>query len=147
MKGWNGKLLRVDLKGKAVAQEYDSEMAMNFLGGRGFAIKILWDELKPGIDALSPENKLVYATGPLTGFALASSGKMVVAAKSPLTGGYGDGNVGSWVAVQMRKAGYDAIVVEGKAKKPIITWVNDDKIELLDAKTIGDSALLKLRRE
>jgi aldehyde:ferredoxin oxidoreductase len=73
---------------------------------------------KTGIDALSPENKLVYATGPLTGFTLASSGKMVVAAKSPLTGGYGDGNVGSWVAVQMRKAGYDVIVVEGKAKKP-----------------------------
>jgi len=119
MKGWNGKLLRVDLtKGKAVAQEYSSEMAANFLGGRGFAIKILWNELKPGIDALSPENKLVYATGPLTGFALPSSGKMVVAAKSPLTCGYGDGNIGSWVAVQMRKAGYDVIVVEGKAKKP-----------------------------
>jgi len=83
MRGWNGKLLRVDLtKGKTVAQEYSSEMAANFLGGRGFAIKILWDELKPGIDALSPENKLVYATGPLTGFALLSSGNGCCSKKS-----------------------------------------------------------------
>ena len=94
-------------------------MAHGFLGGRGFAIRILWDELKRGIDPFSPDNKLVFAAGPLTGFSLPSSGKLVVASKSPLTGGYGDGNIGTLAAVQMRKAGYDAVIVEGRAKKPM----------------------------
>jgi len=137
MFGWNGKFLRVNLsKNKAVAEEYETSIAKNFLGGRGFAAKILWDELKPGIDPLSSDNKLVFATGPLTGFALPSSGKLVVAAKSPLTGGYGDGNIGTHAAVQMRKAGYDAVIVEDKAKKPIVLLIRDESSEFLDAKDL-----------
>ena len=137
MFGWNGKFLRVNLsKNKAVTEEYEANIAKNFLGGRGFAAKILWDELKSGIDPLSPENKLIFATGPLTGFALPSSGKLVVAAKSPLTGGYGDGNIGTHAAVQMRKAGYDAVIVEDKAKKPIVLLIQDESGEFLDAKDL-----------
>jgi len=137
MFGWTGKFLHVNLsKGKAVADEYGASMAKNFLGGRGFAVKILWDELKRGIDPLSPENRLVFAAGPLTGFALPSSGKLVVAAKSPLTGGYGDGNVGTRAVVQMRKAGYDALIVEGKAKRPMVLLVRDESAEFLDAKDL-----------
>ncbi len=137
MYGWNGKFLRVNLsKQKAVVREYDAAMARNFLGGRGFAAKILWDELKPGVDSLSPENRLIFAVGPLTGFALPSSGKMVVAAKSPLTGGYGDGNIGTYAAVQMRRAGYDAIIVEGKAEAPTVLLVEDSTVEFLDAKEL-----------
>lgn len=133
--GWNGKFLRVDLtREKAVAQNYDSELALKFLGGRGFAAKILWDELKPGIDAFSPDNKLVFVAGPLTAFALPSSGKLVAAAKSPLTGGYGDGNLGTMATVQMRRAGYDAIIIEGKAKKPTVLRIENEKTELLDGK-------------
>jgi len=135
MEGWNGRFLRVNLtKQKAAAKDYDPEMARKFLGGRGFAAKILWDELKPGVDPLSPENRLIFAAGPLTGFALPSSGKLVAAAKSPLTGGYGDGNIGSYVAVQMRRAGYDAIIVEGRAEKPTILLVEGNIAEFLDAK-------------
>ena len=137
MYGWNGKFLRVNLtKHKAVVKEYDASMARNFLGGRGFAAKILWDELKPDVDPLSPENRLIFAAGPLTGFTLPSSGKLVVAAKSPLTGGYGDGNIGTYAAVQMRKASYDAIIVEGKAETPTILLVEDSTIEFLDAKEL-----------
>jgi aldehyde:ferredoxin oxidoreductase len=137
MYGWTGKFLYVNLsKAKAVAKQCDASLAKNFLGGRGFAAKILWDELKPGIDPLSPENKLVFAVGPLTGFALPSSGKMVVAAKSPLTNGYGDGNVGSYAAVQIRKAGYDAAIIEGKAEKPLALLVQDEEAEFLDAKDL-----------
>ncbi|MCK4474693.1 aldehyde ferredoxin oxidoreductase, partial [Candidatus Bathyarchaeota archaeon] len=137
MYGWTGKLLRVNLsKSKAVVQEYGADMAKNFLGGRGFAAKILWDELKLGTDPLSPKNKLVFATGPLTGFALPSSGKLVVAAMSPLTGGYGDGSIGSVATVQMRKAGYDALVVEGKAEKPTFLLVQDERTDFLDAKEL-----------
>jgi len=127
--------LRVNLtKKKAVFQEFDADFAQTWIGGRGFAAKILWDELKPGTDALSPENRLIFATGPLTGASLPSSGKLVVAAKSPLTGGYGDGNVGTWVCVNMRKAGYEAMVFEGKAEKPTVLLVENDKIEFLDGK-------------
>ena len=133
MQGWNGRLLRANLtRGKAITQEYNPSLAKNFLGGRGFAIKILWDELKPGIDAFSPENKLIFAAGPLTGFPLPSSGKLIVAAKSPLTGGYGDGNLGTTAAVQLRKAGYDMIVIEGRAPKPTILRIEDDETALLN---------------
>ena len=129
--------MRVNLsKSHAVVQKYGADMAKNFLGGRGFAAKILWDELKPGTDPLSPENKLVFAAGPLTGFALPSSGKLVVAAKSPLTGGYGDGSIGSVATVQMRRAGYDALVIEGKAEKPTFLLVQDNQTEFPDAEEL-----------
>jgi aldehyde:ferredoxin oxidoreductase len=148
MYGWNGKFLRVNLsKNKAAIDEYDADFAKGFLGGRGFAAKILWDELKPGIDPLSPENKLVFAVGPLTGFALPSSGKMVIAAKSPLTGGYGDGNIGTHAAVQMRKAGIDAIIVEGKAKKPVALLVQDKEPEFLDAANLWGLNSFKTEEE
>jgi aldehyde:ferredoxin oxidoreductase len=137
MYGWTGKFLRVNLsKGKAVADVYEKSLARRFLGGRGFAAKILWDELKHGIDPLSPENKLVFAAGPLTGFSLPSSGKLVVASKSPLTGGYGDGNIGTLATVQMRKAGYDAVIVEGRAKKPTVLVVRDESAEFIDAEDL-----------
>ena len=135
MFGWNGNFLKINLsKNRAIVETFDSNFAFNYLGGRGFAAKILWDNVKPEVDALSPENKLVFAAGPLTGFGFPNSGKLVVAAKSPLTGGYGDGNMGTNSAVQMRKAGYDAVIVEGKAKSPTILYVQDKNAEFVDAK-------------
>ena len=133
MFGWNGNFLKINLtKNKAYADSFDSNFAFNYLGGRGFAAKILWDCLKPGTDPLSPDNKLVFAAGPLTGFGLPNSGKLVVAARSPLTGGYGDGNIGTIAAVQMRKAGYDAVIIEGKAKTPVILHIKDNIAEFVD---------------
>ncbi len=133
--GWNGAILQVDLsKHKAVAQPYDKDLALNFLGGRGFASKILWDTLKAGTEPLSPNNRLIFAAGPLTGIGLPNSGKLVVAAKSPLTGGYGDGNIGTMAAVNMRRAGYDALVIEGKAESPVILHIKDKVSEFLDGK-------------
>ncbi len=135
MFGWQGRFLNVNLtKNKAVVSNYDSSFAFNYLGGRGFAARILWDQLKPGTDPLSPDNKLIFAAGPLTGFGVPNSGKLVVAAKSPLTGGYGDGNIGTQAAVQMRKAGYDALIIEGRAKSPVFVHVRDKSAELVDAK-------------
>jgi len=134
MKGWDGKILRFNLsKGKFSTQEFDAAFATKFMGGRGFAAKILWDEMKPGIDPFSPENLLIMATGPLTSLPLPSSGKIVVAAKSPLTGGYGDGNLGSWAAVNLRKAGYDALVFTGSASKPSYVTIVDGDVEIKDA--------------
>lgn len=135
MLGWTGTFLKIDLsKSKAVAEQYDESIALNFLGGRGFAVKILWDTLKQGTDPLSPENKLIFAAGPLTAIGLPNSGKLVVASKSPLTGGYGDGNSGTWAAVNMRKAGYDALIIEGKAQAPVILYIKDKACEFVDAK-------------
>ena len=135
MYGWQGRFLKVNLtKNKAVAESYDSKFAFNYLGGRGFAARILWDQLKPGTDPLSPDNKLVFAAGPLTGFALPNSGKIIVASKSPITGGYGDGTIGTRAVVQLRKAGYDGIIVEGKAKSPVFIHVKDKVAELVDSK-------------
>lgn len=134
MAGWNGCLLRVDLtRQKSVAQKYSRDFAEKFIGGRGFAAKILWDELKPGLDPFSPENLLIIAAGPLTGLPIPSSGKIVVASKSPLTGGYGDGNIGSRAAVSLRKAGYDGLILVGKAKNPSYLLVDDDKTEIREA--------------
>jgi len=134
MYGWNGCFLKVDLsRRKSTVEPFDASFATSFLGGRGFAAKILWDTLPTGTDALSPENKLIFATGPLTGFPLPNSGKLVVASKSPLTGGYGDGNIGTFAAVHLRKAGYDAAVVEGKAKKPVFLHMRDKTVEFVDA--------------
>jgi len=134
MKGWNGRILRIDLSSeKSFSQGFGIEFALKFLGGRGFAAKMLWDETRAGTDPLSPENLLIMVTGPLTGLPLPSSGKIVVAAKSPLTGGYGDGNLGSLAAVQLRKAGYDALVVTGASRKPTYIMIVNGSVEIKDA--------------
>ena len=137
MFGWTGRILRIDLsKMKYHIDKLPEEILGMFIGGRGIAIKILWDELYPGIDPYSPYNKLVIAAGPLSGLPAPSSGKLVVASKSPLTNGYGDGNIGTLASVHIRKAGYDAIVIEGKAEKPTYIYIEDDKIEFKDARDL-----------
>lgn len=137
MPGWWGTLLRIDLtRNKIVKQEIEPRILTKFIGGRGLAIKILWDELPPGVDPLSPYNKLVIASGPLSGLPAPSSGKLVVASKSPLTNGYGDGNIGTMTSVMLKRAGYDVIVIEGRAQKPVYIYIEDDKVEILDARDL-----------
>ncbi|MEM0361880.1 MAG: aldehyde ferredoxin oxidoreductase family protein [Sulfolobales archaeon] len=134
MFGWHGRLLRINLSSRKISVEnINAEVLLKFLGGRGLAAYILWNELEAGTHPLSPSNKLVIAAGPLTGLPLPSSGKLVVASKSPLTYGYGDGNIGTKAAVNLRKCGYDALVVEGAAEKPTMILVENDKVELLPA--------------
>ncbi|HSB07846.1 MAG TPA: aldehyde ferredoxin oxidoreductase family protein, partial [Thermodesulfobacteriota bacterium] len=107
-------------------------MKRDFLGGRGFAIKLLWDEVR-NVDPLSEKNKLIFAVGPLSGQLLPSAGKMVVASKSPLTGGYGDGNMGTMASVHLRKSGYDGMVIEGKSEKPCYILIEDENVTIMDA--------------
>lgn len=133
MKGYAGRLLRVNLSEGSVSKEEISEAVQrDFLGGRGFAVKLLWDEVR-NADPLSEYNKIIFSTGPLTGQPLPSSGKMVIASKSPLTGGYGDGNIGTMASVHLRKAGYDLTVVEGKSEKPCYLLIEDEKVQIVDA--------------
>jgi len=134
MKGWNGKMLWIDLSKKETKTiEYPKEWAMEYIGGRGLAIRILWEYNKPGVDPFSPDNLLIFAIGPLTGMPIPSSGKLQVASKSPLTGGYGDGNIGTLFSVEMRKSGLDAIVFYGKSEKPVLLNIENDKVSFESA--------------
>ncbi len=137
MSGYHGKLLRVDLtSGEISNYMYPEEWQEKFIGGRGFAVKYLYENIKPGIDPLGPENHLVFTVGPLSGLSLPSSSKLIVAAKSPITGGYGDGNLGTRASPQIRKAGYDGIVISGKASGPVYLLIQDGDAKLLDASDI-----------
>ncbi len=134
MSGYHGKMLRINLTtGEITTYKYPEGWKRKYIGGRGFTTKYLWDNIKPGTDPLGPENILMFAVGPLTGHSLPSSGKMVVAAKSPITRGYGDGNLGTRAAPLLRKAGYDGIIIEGKAEKPVYISIDNEKVEILDA--------------
>jgi len=133
MEGQAGKILRINLSDGGIAkEEISEEMRAKFLGGRGFAAKILWDEVR-GVEPLSEENKIIFSTGPLTGLPLPSSGKMVIASKSPLTGGYGDGNIGTMAALHLRRAGYDVLIVEGKSEAPCYIAIHDEEVRIIDA--------------
>ncbi|MEM2006375.1 MAG: aldehyde ferredoxin oxidoreductase family protein [Sulfolobales archaeon] len=133
MKGWSGRYLYVDLSNKKFHYvNFSDDVLISFIGGRGLAIKLLWDLNPAGVDPLSPENHLILAVGPLTGYPLPSSGKMVVASKSPLTGGYGDGNIGTRAAVELRRLGVDAVAIKGRAEKPTILYLSCDGVEFKD---------------
>jgi aldehyde:ferredoxin oxidoreductase len=134
MNGYTGQILRVNLTAKTFRKEnFNESFAHKWLGGRGFAVKILYDELAPGIDPLGPDNKFIVALGPISGIPAPNTGKAIVAGKSPMTGGYGDGNLGTRVAEQLRKAGYDALIVEGRAAGPTMLVIQDDRVEFLPA--------------
>lgn len=135
MKGYVGKILRVDLtSSSSESQVLDERMARKYLGGRGLGTKILYDEQPAGIDAFSPENIIVFATGPLTGTKTPSSGRHFVISKSPATGGISFTSSGGTWGVELKKAGYDAIVVKGRAEKPAYLWIENGDIELRNAK-------------
>lgn len=133
-RGYNGQYLRINLSKSTIkTEELKDEWAENFLGGNGFGTKILWDEVPPHADALSPENKLIFATGVLTGTIWPSSGRIEVIAKSPLTGIYGDANAGGFFAPELKYSGYDMLVFEGSSKSPVYLLITEKGPELLDA--------------
>jgi len=133
MYGWMGTILRVDLtSGKVEKETLGEELRRNYIGGRGINVKILYDEVKPGIHGLDPGNVLIFGTGPLTGTSLAS-GRINITAMSPLTKILGDSNGGSHFSPELKFAGYDHIVFTGKADKPVYLWIDNDEVELRDA--------------
>jgi aldehyde:ferredoxin oxidoreductase len=135
MGGYTGNVLFVDLSKKKVRKEkLSGETVRSFVGMRGFTSKLLWDRVR-GVDALSPENLIVFGTGPLTGVAL-TGGRALVAAKSPLTGALGYANFGGHWGPALKYAGYDLLVVEGKAKNPAYILIEDDNVDIRDARGI-----------
>lgn len=134
MYAYAGKLLRIDLSsGETGAEPLSPEMARAYLGGRGFAARILYDELRPGINPLGPENKLVLAAGTLTGTPGPVANRTLAAAKSPLTGLWGDAAFGGRFGEQLKRAGFDALIIEGAAERPVFLWIHDDQVEIADA--------------
>ena len=137
MKGWIGKLIRVDLtKGEWKVEELDQKMAAKFIGGRGLGSKILFDEIDPKLEPFSPNNKLIMATGPLTGTSASAAGRYMVITKTPLTGTIACSNSGGHFGAELKFAGFDLIIIEGKAKEPVYLYVEDGKAEIKDAKHI-----------
>ncbi len=134
MHGWMGAVLRVDLtREKVVKQPLDKEAAAKFIGGRGLNSKVLFDEVRPDIDPLTPKNVLCLAVGPLTGTPFTSSSRIHVSTLSPYSYILGDGNAGGAFPAFLKFAGYDQIVVTGRADKPKYLWIDDDEAELRDA--------------
>jgi len=132
--GYTGNILRVDLTKEKTSIENPEELfCRRYIGGEGFVAYYLLKELKAGIDPLKPENILIFATGPLTGFAIPGTGRNSVGAKSPLTGGFGEAEVGGHWGAELKHAGFDAIIIEGKAKNSVYLWINDGKAEIKDA--------------
>jgi len=132
--GYNGKILRVNLSTQQTAVEsIDEQFCRRYIGGAGFVTYYLWKELMPATDALGPDNKLVFALGPVSGLQIPGAARHCVGAKSPLTGCIAKSEVGGYWAVQLKRAGYDAIIVEGRADKPSYLFIRDGEIEIKDA--------------
>lgn len=137
MNGWIGKILRVNLtNGEFKVEDLDKNLAIKFLGGRGLGSKILYDEIDPRIDPLGPENKLILATGPLTGTSASAAGRYMAITKSPLTGTIACSNSGGHFGPELKFSGFDMIIIEGKAKEPVYIYIEDGAIEIRDAKSI-----------
>jgi len=132
--GYIGKILRVDLTERRISTEkLDAEIAKKFIGGKGLGAKILYDSLKLGTDPLSPENILIFASGPLTATLAPTSARWAVVTKSPLTNIFLDCQVGGYFGAAMKLAGFDCIIMEGKADSPVYLWVHDGNAEILNA--------------
>jgi aldehyde:ferredoxin oxidoreductase len=137
MYGYNGKVLRVNLTERTIVVEaLDLEQAKKFIGGRGLGTKIFMDEVDPMVDPLSPENKLIIVTGPLTGTPVPTGGRYMVVTKSPLTNTIACSNSGGFWGAEFKAAGYDIIIFEGKADAPVYLTIVDDKVEIKDASNL-----------
>lgn len=134
MFGWTGTILRINLSTGAIKRERTNmEDARLFIGARGMATKIISDEVDAKVDPLGVDNKLIFAPGPLSGTFAPSMGRYDVVTKGPLTGTIAASNSGGSFGPEVKFAGYDMVIVEGKAKNPVYVWIKDDDVEIRDA--------------
>ncbi|MFN0186395.1 MAG: aldehyde ferredoxin oxidoreductase family protein [Aquabacterium sp.] len=131
---WAGKILRVNLTAGTVKSEpLNMDWARAYLGSRGLATKYIVEEVDARVDPLSPDNKLIWATGPLTGTMASTGGRYTVVTKGPLTGAIACSNSGGYFGAELKMAGWDMVIFEGKSAKPVYLWIEDDHAELRDA--------------
>ena len=134
MYGYRGKILRINLTDHTFKTEaLDHGKALKYIGGRGLGSRIMAEEVDPKVDAFDPENKIIIATGPLTGTPTPAGGRYMVVTKSPLTGTIASSNSGGFWGSELKFAGYDLLILEGKSPKPVNVFIEDDKVEIKDA--------------
>lgn len=134
MFGWKGKILRVKLsEGTIKDEDLPSYLMEEYIGGRGMGIRILYDEIDPSIDALSPENKLIFATGPVTGTGMPAASRFCVISKSPLSHAIANPVCGGYFGINLKYAGYDLLIVEGKSPEPVYLHIHNDRVSLRPA--------------
>lgn len=132
--GFKGNILRVNLsRMKFSYQKLNERYAKEYLGGSGLATRFLIDEFEPKVDPLAPENRLVFMTGPLTGTNAPCCGRYTVVSKSPLTGFWAESGSGGYWGPELKFAGFDGIIIEGKARDPVYLWINEKQIEIRNA--------------
>lgn len=134
MNGFNGKIARIDLSARKVTIETPPEaFYRQYLGGRGIIVHTLLKEIPPKTDPFAPENRLVFALGPISGHPFVGSGRHSVGCKSPLSGGYGESEAGGYWGAELKKAGFDALIIQGAAATPAFLWVNNGTVQIRDA--------------
>jgi aldehyde:ferredoxin oxidoreductase len=134
MHGWSGKLLEIDLtRGTIETRPLDLELAHQFLGGRGLGARLLWELVGPEVEPLSPENVLLFCTGPLTASGMQTSNRFSVTTKSPLTDTILDANSGGWWGMQFKRTGFDVLLVRGRAPAPTYIEITPEGVQLRDA--------------
>ena len=144
MKGFEGKLLVVNLSTKEIGEEQiNDSIAEKFLGGAGYACRYLYDKIDRNTDPLSPDNILMFMTGLLCGSNAPTSGRFVVCAKSPLTGIWGESNCGGFFGPELRKAGYDGIIIKGASENPVFLDVNENGAEIKDASNLWGKGIFE----
>ena len=132
--GYTGQIADIDLtKSKVTITPLDKDFARNYLGGTGFAARILWDRVTPNTQPLDPDNPLIFGVGPVTGAFFSPSGRFMVAFKSPLTGILCDSSSGGHWGAALRMAGYDGLIIEGAAASPVYLHIDEKKCEIRDA--------------
>ncbi len=138
--GYWGRVLRVDLTTETVvAQGVEEQVYRKYIGGSGLGARFLLDETSPETDPLGPDNPLMFFVGPFTGTRVSSSDRFAVVARSPLTGLWGESDCGGRWGGQLHRAGYEGIIITGQAKSPLYLWIDDDRVELRDARHLWGS--------
>jgi aldehyde:ferredoxin oxidoreductase len=145
--GYAGKILRVDLSSRSISLMSTMDYADRFLGGRGIAAKIYWNEVPPEVKAFDPENRLIFATGPLAGLKGVSGSRWQICGKSALTTPeyFNYCNLGGSWGAQLKLAGYDALVVQGMSDKPVYVLIEDEKVEVRDASNLWGKSAIETR--
>jgi aldehyde:ferredoxin oxidoreductase len=134
MPGITAKILHVDLTTRQTrTEELPEPLVRKFLGGGSLASHILLRDMPAGVDPLGPDNVLVFMTSVINGLSMSGSNRYTAAAKSPLTGAYGESEAGGWWGPELRAAGWDGVVIHGRAASPVYVWIKDDKVEIRDA--------------
>ena len=143
MNGWMGKILHIDLSDSKISEIETQPYAEKYLGGRGLASRLYWEKVTPDIKAFDPGNRLIFMTGPLLATGAQGAARMSVSGKSPMAypEGYCYGSMGGYFPAELKRAGWDGLVIDGRASKPVYLFIDNDKVEIRDAAWVwGKSA-------